>query len=271
VAGRRVGGMLLGAAILSACTPGEEPVQPASTAAVERTSGPLADGVEILDGSVLLGTVFEYSDGSGWWATLRVDGDPRQLMDAYREQFESLLGIPVRPDAATGCGPQLTRPPFELLCRSGAATSADWLGLRLLVSDDASYLQIERSDPPSPTPGPTGLPADLPSGEVAPATEELLAEAYSADHMVLRIVEGSRQIGVPLPNEAIGYQALLEVTGDPPAVMRGYAAQFRDGATTLRGDERSIVGTLEQAGGAHITIRAMLGEPSFIRVSYSYD
>jgi hypothetical protein len=192
-------------------------------------------------------------------------------MDAYREQFESLLGVPVRPDTATGCGSQLTRPPFELLCRSGAATSADLVGLRLLVSDDASYLEIERLEPPSPSPGPTAPAPELPSGKVAPETDEPLADAYSADHMVLRIVEGSRLIGVPLPNEAVGYEALLEVTGDAAAVMRGYVAQFRDGATTLRADESSIVGTLYQVGGAHITIRAMVGEPTFIRVSYGYD
>ena len=68
-------------------------VQPASTALVERDSGPLASGLEILDGSALIGTVFDYSDVS-WWAVLRIEGDPRQAMDTYREQSKGCWGSP---------------------------------------------------------------------------------------------------------------------------------------------------------------------------------
>jgi hypothetical protein len=125
---------VVSAAGLAACTAApsvDQSAQPASTAAdLERTSGPLADGLEIIDGSALLGTVFQFPGGVGWAATLRIDGDPPQLVDAYREQVEAVLGVPMRPASATGCGPQFAAPPFELLCRSGAATSAHWVGLR---------------------------------------------------------------------------------------------------------------------------------------------
>ena len=61
-----------GRACTSPCS-SDRAVQPASTALVERDSGPLASGLEILDGSALIGTVFDYSDVS-WWAVLRIEG-----------------------------------------------------------------------------------------------------------------------------------------------------------------------------------------------------
>jgi hypothetical protein len=262
--------------VVGGCTssPSADLGAPASATAVpERTSGPLADGIEILDGSALIGTVFEYTGGDGWWAVLRIEGDPRQAMDAYREQFEGVLGVPLLPNSETGCGPELVQPPFELLCRSGAATGENWLGLRMLVSedDDRAFLQIDRSDAVAAPPEPADMLPTLRDGEVSPATDEPIGSSYGADHMMLRVVEGSRLLADPLPNEGIGYRAVLQVTGDPATVMRGYAAQFKDGATRLLGDEQEILASLDQAGGAHITLHAMLGEPAYILITYDYD
>ena len=244
-----------------------------ATAVPERTSGPLADGIEILDGSALIGTVFEYPGGSGWWAVLRIEGDPRQAMDAYREQFEGVLGVPIRPNSETGCGPELVQPPFELLCRSGVVTGENWLGLNMLVSedDDRAFLQIDWSGAIAAPPEPADMLPALRDGEVSSVTDEQLGSSYSADHMLLRVVEGSRLLADPLPNERVGYRAVLQVTGDPAAVMRGYAAQFKDGATRLLGDDHEILASLDQAGGAHITLHAMLGDPAYILISYDYD
>jgi hypothetical protein len=217
----------------------------------------------------LLGTVFE--NGGSWFALLRIDGDPRQVLDGYRTQLERVLRVPVRPASATGCGPEGDVAPFYVLCRSAAATSARWVGLRALISENErrNYLSIDWSET-SPN-GPAQTPPPLPSGAVAPATGARLAPSYSADDLVLHLVEGSRLLGDPLPAGAIGYSAVLQVTGDPAAVLRGYAAQFKDGAITLVGDASGKRATLDQAGGAHITIEATVGDTSFIRVSYSYD
>ena len=143
----------------------------------------------------------------------------------------------------------------------------------MLISDDddRAYLQIDWSAAHPTPPEPADMPPPLPDGEVAPATDEPLGESYGADHMQLRIVEGSRLLVDPLPNGGVGYYAVLQVTGDPAAVMRGYVTQFKDGATRLLGDEHEILGSLAQAGGAHITIRAVLEDPTVILVSYGYD
>jgi hypothetical protein len=254
---------------LGSCRSSIAPHAAAATAAPPRTSGPLAGGLEIAEGSALLGTVFE--NGGSWFALLRIDGDPRQVLDGYRTQLERVLGVPVRPASATGCGPKGDVAPFDVLCRSAAATSARWVGLRALISENEhrNYLSIDWSET-SPN-GPAQTPPPLTSGAVAPATGARLAPSYSADHLVLRVVEGSRLLGDPLPTDPIGYTAVLAVTGDPAVVMRGYAGQLRDGATTLLRDGRSIRATLDQAGGAHITIEATVGDTSFLRVSYSYD
>ena len=260
---------------ISACTSDEstDPViQPASTAVVERTSGPLADGLEILADSALIGRVFERSGPHDWTAVLRIEGDPRQTLAAYQKQMERVLRVPVGPAFDVGCGREFVQPPFELLCHSTGATEEQSVVLTMPISedDDRTYLLIESAALVVP-PEQAMTPPALPGGPVAPATDEPLAAAYGADHMELRLVEGSRLLDDPVPNEVLAYYAVLEVTGDPAAVMRGYAAQFIDGEATLRGDDHQIVASLHQAGAAHITIQAILEEPVFLLVTYRYD
>ena len=267
--------LVLASGRLGACTADSatDPViQPESTAVVERTSGPLADGLEILAGSALIGRVFERPGPHNWTAVLRIDSDPRETWDAYQQQVERVLSFPVGPAFDVGCDRDVVQPPFEVLCSSSGATEEYSMVLTMLISedDDRTYLLIESASLVLPPALAMTLPA-LPEGPVAPVTDEWLAAPYGSEDMELRLVEGSRLLDDPLPNESSAYYTVLDVTGDPAAVMRGYAAQFTDGETTLGGDDHQIVASLDQAGGAHITIQALLEEPVLLLVTYLYD
>lgn len=262
---------------------GNGDLQSSPTAVPGRTRGPLADGLEIEDGSALIGTVFPHPYDTGWSARLRIDGDPREVFDSYREQTEAVVNLSMRPDSATGCfqddpdgfphdpRPHANFPGFPLACFSGGVSGHFAVYLTALVNpeEDRAYLTIdfEHLHPINPP-----LLPLAPDGPAAPPTDEEIHESGPAEEP-LRVIEGSRLVDEPLPTAGgIGYEAVLEVTGDPLTVMRGYAVEFgREHEGDLRGDDRVLVARYESAGGGYPAAVAVIGDPTFIRVTYGYD
>ena len=290
---RRVASILVVAGVSlsfpTGCESGSSPsgnVSASPTAAPGRTSGPLADGLEIEDGSTLIGTVFPYPYDPGWSALMRIDGDPRQVFDSYREETEAAVNLSMRPDSATGCfqddpddpdgfprdpRPHARFPGFPLACFSGGVSGHYAVYLTALVNaeEDRAYLTIDFEhlqpvDPPQ-------LPL-APDGPAATPTDEEIHESGPGEEP-LRVIEGSRLVDEPLPMAGgIGYEAVLEVTGDPLTVMRGYAAEFgREHEGDLWGDDRALVARYWSAGGGSPAAVAVIGDPTFIRVTYGYD
>lgn len=265
--------------VLGGCT--ESPEE------VVRTSGPLADGVEIEPGSALIGTVFP-SGSSGHQAVLRVDGDLQRVFEGYVRQVVE-LGYPVGPgwrslpeegrwcsDPGNGTGDEEPNEPYVVECEASGFEPGEWhMSVRGLADADGRGFITVRTDPHSVNSSET--PA-VPDGPAAPVTdEEVSPELTPSMDEPLLIVEGSTLMADPFPATCItgGYVAVLRVTGELMPVMRGYAEQFAamrafttDG---LSGDDQEPRVWASAAGGGDLGALGVAGDPSYILIERCND
>ena len=278
------------APVLTAC--GERPAEPTADGdatpttfpAPTKTSGALGDGFEIEAGSGLVGAVFPTLTGNGWWALLRGDRDAHRVFTGYIRQAERLglsLGDPGHPlpddewCSDTDSESDDEEPdPFSVRCQvGGQAAHGRWWDLQAFLKEtDDGYLILTAQANSAVRPSPLPL---IPDGPVAAATEVEVAPGMtpSTDDAAVRVVEGTTPIIEPLPAcGAGGYLAMLEVTGDLPAVMRGYNAQFTIAESELRGDKHVLSAiTGPSAGAGTQAAIAVPGDPSYLLISRCND
>jgi hypothetical protein len=281
-----------GLALAGCAEPAAETAAPAVSTAPQRTSGPLADGFEIEPGSGLVGTVFPVSEGDGWQAVLRVDGDGERVFGGYVRQAES-LGQRLqsewccRPEEQYCSDPddEFTddepRGPFRVSCAAYTAfdeyedqPDQPVVGLRgFFGAGGAGWIQLGGGRVLGGTPpwapvadGPAAAATDV---EVAP---DLTPERESP----VRVVEGSTLISDPIPSECGtgGYIAVLQVIGEPAPVLRGYEAQFLDagfGSPGLTGEDGELRVVASTAGGGMLSAVGAGVDPSFVLLERCND
>lgn len=269
-----------------------------------RESGPLADGLEVPEGTVLLGDVL-YDDAlylhgnvtvEGWTAGFLVVGDLDDVVaDVARQAADLGLGTPVDEYRRAGCSPQPWLPgtvecsaswesPAQRLSADvlrgttdeGRPVSVLWLTSDRGGRPDAGVPEeqdLEMPDEPLPGgwPEPPGPGDGLGEGIVGP----------DGGVVSLRVPDGARAVMTAWPTGGTGtnYDAVLAVDGDLDAVLDDLAAQIerrvegpaQRGSGTVDGHEvRSVYGS--QAGGDSYDIHAVTVDGrSWIRVSTGYD
>ena len=203
-----------------------------------------------------------------------VDGDVRVLLDSYREQVKEALGITTLPYASYACrDSDLSSFPVECNSQAWSGTYAAYLHAWVNEEQHRAYLSIVVShlhpiNPPL-------LPL-APDGPAAPPTDETIDESAPFEDP-LRIIEGSRLIDEPLPTaNYTGYAAVLEVTVTrsqscavtPPSFRQRIHRMRTSGATTASScsGTRAPVARLLYASAV-----AVIGDPTFIRVTYAPD
>jgi hypothetical protein len=93
----------------------------------------------------------------------------------------------------------------------------------------------------------------------------------------MRVVQGSQLLTAPVPSQCVtgGYEVVLQVTGDPLSVLRGYGAEFAarwiSSEGDLRGDDEFVVVRRLAAGGGILEAVAVLGPPTFVLVHRCND
>ena len=269
-----------------------------------RESGPLADGLEVPEGTVLLGDVL-YDDAlytydgvgvEGWTAGFLVVGDLDDVVaDVARQAADLGLGTPVDEYLRAECAQQPWLPgtvecsaswegPAQLLranvlrgtADEGRPVSVLWLTSNRRGRPDAGVPEEQDLDmPDEPLPGgwpePPGPGDGLGEGIVRP----------DGGVVSLRVPDGARAVVAPWPtggNDA-NYDALLAVDGDLDAVLDDLAGQIeaRVGDPTQQGsgtvdshEVRSVYGS--QAGGDSYDVNAVTVDGrSWVHVSTGYD
>ena len=241
----------------------------------------LGGGFVVEPGSTLLGGAFPeviggFLQGAGYdegrRAILRIEGDPQTVFEGSVRQAAA-AGVPVTGGERCFDG-DVRRP---LACRAtGGGVGPDFAMVRLYVLEDGdAYVVVHfrgqgaaRELPP------------VPKGAVAKATGPEIAPALTPGgpfEAPVRVVDGSRLLGDPVPAtcETGGYEAVLEVAGDPLPVMRGYAAQFAEAWKTaggdVRADDRYAITRFVSAGGGGLDAVAVLGEPTYVLIHRCND
>jgi hypothetical protein len=276
---RHAGALLAATAlVLGGCA--DEPEE------VTRTSGPLADGFEIEEGSGLVGAVFPLGS-VGHQAVLRVDGDLPTVFEGYVRQAEELgypleSGWPQRPegqwcsDPDDGTDDDPVEGPFESECTASALAEDHHVSVRGLAdSDGRGYIHLEVQ-----TSFDTEELSSLTwEGRVAAATDEQLAPELtpSTDDPPVHLVEGSVLLSTPFPATCItgGYVAVLQVSDELMPVLRGYEEQF----TAMRAfTTEGLVGSEDDprvyasaAGGGNLSAVGVAGDPSYVLIERCND
>jgi hypothetical protein len=276
---------------------------PVIESAAEPPGTDLGDGFTVVEGTTLVGDPIPLAssvtvDGEpvvdeGWVATSVVDGgDPMAIVEAYLAQAEQ-AGLAEQP--GTGCAldgevatctgfarsPEVTEP------RSVSATVvrgpsgdvlSDHVVVRYSTTDlywDYGQVQLAEPDPDLALPGPTTWPP-------LPQVGDPLGTAGETTSAVV-VQEGSR-LAAPtrlnLDDATGGLVALIEVTGDPDAVLRAYVDHLTDlGLDAPTPEERQVGDATvtrvpaSQAGGDHITLTLVErpGRPTWLEVDASHD
>jgi hypothetical protein len=272
---------------------------------------PLRDGLEVAEGTVLLGTVFPTGaavsingvpvEDRGWRASLLVTGDPVEVMRAYLAQAAD-AGLGEFPDGAGSCKDD-EKAYYRCEAWSGVWTAAEGgffsavlhrreaMGATAAVSHLLlTYRNAGRSTSPT-TISFTESGAERPSGVPVPSRWEPLAgpgEPFGvgfAPTRPLTVEPGSLLVAPPGINLDLfdTYVAVLLVTGDPDEVMAAYADQVADlenvsnppARVRFRRDDGAVVLSTfaEVAGGDSWSLEAVVreGEPTWVLVETTYD
>lgn len=306
-----VGALCLVAACSSETTDGGTSGSAPPEAGVAGGPGtPLGAGVEVVEGTTLVADPYPFlTDGgdaaspgdagadrveAGWSATTVVDGgDPLAIIDAYLDQA-ARNGMEA--EVAVTCTPDLL--PREVTC-TGFARSADPDEPRSL---GVTFLRGQRADlvsnhvvvvySTSPETWEWGAP-DVGGGRdlslPAPPTFDPLpgpGEQLPADGEVERritVQPGSRLAGPPhlsLLDATGGIEAILEVTGDPLAVLDAYIEHLHElglegsAPTTERAGGTVVTSAFANvAGGDHVALRLVerAGRPTWLWLSAGHD
>jgi hypothetical protein len=260
---------------------------PDTSAVPVRTSGPLAAGFEIEPGSALIGPVFPYGD-NGLRVILRVDADLPRVFEEYVSQAAA-LGFPVSPSLGRPAGQSCSDDreewengrtnvgAFEVGCSAYGYESDQWsMSLSGLAgADGQGYIQIGGGEEPEPAPKPDILIPAVADGPVAPLTDVELAPDLAAAVEPVRVVQGSALLFEPLPSgcSSGGYTAMLQVTGELTAVMRGYREQYDKDRLrlALRDDKQMLFFREDFPGGGGIRAIGLAGDPSHILIDRCND
>jgi hypothetical protein len=206
----------------------------------------LADGLEVADGSVLLGPVFpipvyELNDSPGWFALLAVTGDPVEAWNGYLEQFRAALPSVARyfdeprcrPGGAsafmcsaggTGVGPDGERLSIDARMRSNPDDPAGRYVIELWVDRPPTEQQVGAFD--------RGYPSRL-AGDDAPEPHkarrppragELLARRLMDDRRYV-LLKGTQLAAVTGDASIFGVLIKVDPGSDVDRVARAYAAQ----------------------------------------------
>lgn len=246
----------------------------------EATAGPgttLAEGLEVADGSVLLGSTFPAADRSGrnggFEALVLLTGDPVAVFNDYVEQARA-LGMSPAPGGCFGN-------PQRIHCINALADSRDGESLLVVLVrgpgagyGPVSHVALRYLPPgtpdlstaePRPVPPTTPLPVvSLPAGPVArpPATDIAVAVRPTGSEPV-PLVDGTELVGPPGPCgcAAVGWSAVLRVTGDPRQAVEDWAAALgAPGAAieaTAVGGRKVLQASLGLVGAGGTELRAV--------------
>ena len=232
---------------------------------------PLGDGIELVDGTVLIGDPIEtrHELGQGddqtvttvWQAASLIDGgDPLAIIDDYLAQAES-RGMTdhtrngcTLDRSVTICAAQAATPsgdePRSLTISVMRGRRGDLLSDHVIVqhaTGEAPWLVWPDGLPPGDAevpaaPGPEDWPPLATVGEPLETADEL--------ERALIVEDGSLLAGPPhlaLEDTTGGIEAVLEVTGDPDTVLRSYLDQIgRENVDTWVPGERTRIGDVTQ-------------------------
>ncbi|CAN5523377.1 hypothetical protein BH24ACT4_BH24ACT4_15460 [soil metagenome] len=246
---------------------------------------PLGGGLQVPDGSLLLGVPFPDLLGKGYRALLLVTGDPVAVFSAVAEQAGGLgmegdggcLTVP----EGLGCsgrfvdgadGESLT---VSALRRVGPAGVTS--GLAVVYQPPGS--QDPGAQPPlPPTPTDAVFPVPLPEGPIEGTDQADVVAAVRDTEGPPRTLEvGSRVVGLPGPCtcDGPGWSFVVELDGVERDVVAAYARQFTDlgeppDISERLADELTILGVRVGSGSPVAEVRAVLPDsgPAYAIVSY---
>jgi hypothetical protein len=234
----------------------------------DATAGPgttLVEGLEVAEGSVLLGPTFPAADRSGrnggFLALALVTGDPVAVFNDYLEQARALGMVP----APGGCFGN----PQRINCVNLLADSRDGESLLVVLTrgpgagyGPVSHVALRYLPPgtpdlstaePRPVPPTAPLPVvPLPDGPVArPPSTDIAVAVRPAGSEPVPLVDGTELVGPPGPCGCAvdGWSAVLRVTGDPRQAVQDWAAALGNPGATIETTE---------AGGRKV-LQASLG------------
>lgn len=204
-----------------------------------RDQGPLADGLSVPNGTVLLGDLFPYimeSGDIGWSAHLLVFGDldeaaadlERQVSDlGYRREFSNRCDAVPPPVERTVCSVYWTNDELRVdsdLTRGrirGESVSILELRLSEAPPDGGSETAPPALDPPE-------APLPVEWSDLTGPGDQLADRVDTARLPSLRIPEGARSVIPAWGFFDIGYSALLAVDGDVDAVLDDFEQQLEE-------------------------------------------
>ncbi len=225
---------------------------------VDATAGPgteLAEGLEVAEGSVLMGSTFPAADRSGrdgaFLALALVTGDPVAVFNDYLEQARA-LGMSPAPGGCYGN-------PRRIHCMNLLADSRDGESLLVVLArgPGAGYGQVShvalRYLPPGtpdlstagsrPVPPTAPLPlVPLPDGPIErPPSTDIAVAVRPAGSQPVPLVDGSQLVGPagPCGCAAVGWSAVVRVTGDARRAVQDWAAALGAPGATI---ERTVAG-----------------------------
>lgn len=307
--GRTLGTVLSAASLaIAACgqspaTTGESsPRSPVISSAAGPPGTSLGDGFSVVEGTVLVGPpipigIAVVSNGKpildeGWTATSIIDGaDPLDIVDAYMRQAERVglveqagSGCSVQRDVAT-CS-AFARSPDPAEPRSVAATvvrgqRADLWSNHVVVLFSTAEIYWTYGDMMSTDEGDIELPPPAPwpslptGGDPLPTADEIRDP--------VEVQEGSRLAGPPrlnIDDATGGMVAILEVTGEPKAVLQRYLEHLAslgsigaDPEVLEVGDALVTQAHASEAGGDDFTVTLVQrpGSPTWLQIEGSHD
>lgn len=199
---------------------------------------PLGAGLEVPDGSVVLGTSFPDLEGGGFRALLLVPGDPVAVFNDLRDQASTMglvgdAGCLAAGDRL-GCSTHLVDPAdgetltVDLTRRVTDLGSVSGLGLRYRPPGSApdGTSSSQGGGPTTPIP-PLPLPPP-PLPEVDPADVGLLVRPPASP--IVALEPGSELLGAagPCACDGEGWSFVVEVTGVLRDVMAAYGRQLAE-------------------------------------------
>lgn len=202
----------------------------------------LRDGLQVVEGSALVGSVFEQvaEDDSRWQAVLQVDGDPLEVWPTFLEQFPADLNPQLAVPGPWGCAVDLIdglRPGCATYAIGGTRSAPDPFYVTLSAVPgtvtDTYVLAIDaapggfRSDmtrPLRPVEPGFALPA-VDGVRPRPEVGEVLAPGVEARYSLLPGSEFVQQYGTG--SNTGGFDVVLRVTAgaDLDEVVSAYAEQ----------------------------------------------